>query len=207
MNRNYLPLVLIFLCSSVSAASFDCTTARTQVEKLVCKDETLSRLDSDLGNAYRLALNYATPADKPRMLSEQEQWLATVRDKCENVGCLVSAYAARIRALTLIETDGGAAEYVVDNQELADKLSTFERDLNSTGLPVKLSGCKLVVRLLDRSGAGRDQSYGAICPLGRRDILVCNDTMVGKLTIKFSGFAETPREVAEFTKTNCPPGG
>jgi hypothetical protein len=118
-----------------------------------------------------------------------------------------NAYAARIHALTSITTNRSTAEYVVDRQELESQASTFERDLNRYGIPGKLSSCKIILHLVDQTTQGRDTSYGAICTLNSRDVMICNDTMVGKLTLKLFGFVESAQELADFTNANCPPGG
>jgi hypothetical protein len=83
----------------------------------------------------------------------------------------------------------------------------FNRSLKRLGFAQELSSCKVLVEL--RQGV-RDGSFGGICTLSgtpTRDILVCDDTMIGKFTIKAWGFAETPEEVAAFTQANCPGGG
>ena len=38
-------------------------------------------------------------------------------------------------------------------------------------------------------------------------IMLCNDTMVGRLTIKASGFTEDKSELVNFTAANCQTGG
>ena len=78
------------------AASFDCGKASTPVEKTICSDERLSNLDSDLGRAYKAALqNSANPAN---LKAEQKNWVAQ-RNRCTDMTCLASAYQARLVAL------------------------------------------------------------------------------------------------------------
>jgi hypothetical protein len=80
----------------------------------------------------------------------------------------------------------------------------------STGTaPSYTSHGHVVVHLLDPNigGSGREASYGAICTLNNLGIMVCNDTMVGKLTVKWLGFTYTGTSLADFTQNNCPPGG
>jgi uncharacterized protein YecT (DUF1311 family) len=77
--------------------SFDCAKARTMVEKLVCANPRLARLDT------RMAVSYSTlrarPEDGRALLAEQRAWLREERDKCENPECLVSRYQGRVKAL------------------------------------------------------------------------------------------------------------
>jgi hypothetical protein len=105
------------------------------------------------------------------------------------------------------QTNTSTAEYVVDRQEFESQASSFERDLNRSGIPGKLSSCKMIVHLVDQTTPGRDASYGAICTLNARDVMICDDTMVGKLTLKLYGFSESAQVLADFTNANCAPGG
>lgn len=46
-------LTLIFLLSiSLFGASFDCAKATSKVEKMICSDEKLAKLDSELSQIY-----------------------------------------------------------------------------------------------------------------------------------------------------------
>ena len=50
-------LITSNLCSSEKIQpSFDCSKAKTRVEKLVCSDEVLSTLDRDMQKAYELMM-------------------------------------------------------------------------------------------------------------------------------------------------------
>ncbi|GLQ50750.1 hypothetical protein ACFFJT_05555 [Dyella flava] len=96
----------------------------------------------------------------------------------------------------------------VENAAVLDsQRAKFNQSLKRLGLTHEFSSCKMLVELHQDVG---DESFGGICTLNgtpMRDILVCDDTMIGKFTIKAWGFAETFEEVAAFTQTNCPGGG
>lgn len=207
MRIKLLLAVMLLPVSTALSASFDCQKASTRVERLICDDGVVGRLDSQLDAAYRIALAVAYPTEKPDLVAAQKTWLKSVRDPCDSVECLVAAYSDRIRVLTLVRTDTASAEYVVDQQELARQEAAFASTLRRIGLPGKLGECKFVVRLLDRGDNGRDASYGAICTWNEREIMVCDDTMVGKLTLKMYGYGVSGRTLADFTQANCPPGG
>jgi uncharacterized protein len=51
-----LAIALLFAATTCFAASFDCSRARTQVEKLICADALLGRLDDTLALNYRAML-------------------------------------------------------------------------------------------------------------------------------------------------------
>jgi uncharacterized protein len=167
----------------------------------------LSRLDAELGSAYHIVIKHAVPLSKADLIAEQKDWLIKVRDRCADEDCLINAYAARIHALTSITTNNSTAQYVVDGKEILGQMSSYQRDLNRFGIPGKLSSCEMMLHLVNQTTSGRDESYGAICALNARDVMICDTTMVGKLTVKLYGFAESAEELADFTSANCPPGG
>lgn len=196
--------------SGVLAASFDCQRAGTRVEKLICADPLLGRLDSQLDTAYRIALRAGIAAEKQAVAAAQKEWLQSVRDRCDSVDCLVAAYSDRIRVLAVVKTDRAAAKYVVDRHELQAEVSSLENALHRSGVAGKLSRCDIAIRLIDPNplGSGRDVGYGAICSLNEREVMLCDDTMAGKLTLKLEGFTgSSGRDLADFTQANCPPGG
>jgi uncharacterized protein len=199
-------VALMVPCSSARAASFECEKARAHVEKLVCATEYVSVLDSRLGRAYALAIHDAYPKQKPGLISDQKAWIESTRDRCNDVECLTNAYMSRLRVLTAVKTAKTSAEYVTEEIELSAQTSAFQTALRTAGIPRSLS-CTLMVRLVSDQFVGRDQSYGAICTMDSHRLMLCNDTMIGKLTVAFSPSSERGETVADFTANNCPPGG
>jgi uncharacterized protein len=90
---------------TTDGASFDCSRARTQVEKMVCADAVLSGLDEQLAQAYAAVLRKGGSSD--RLKAEQRDWLKNKRDKCRDAQCLKSAYESRLTQLA----GGGEAEW------------------------------------------------------------------------------------------------
>ena len=60
--------------------TFDCDTAKRAVEKAICSDPDLSRLDRQIDDAYKAALAKLDRAGIARLRREQRQFNAT-RDK------------------------------------------------------------------------------------------------------------------------------
>lgn len=79
------------------AASFDCAKASTMMEKMICADAELSKLDEDLGEAYRKALQQNDV--KQGAIESQRNWLKLERNVCADVPCLKQAYQKRIKEL------------------------------------------------------------------------------------------------------------
>jgi uncharacterized protein len=89
-----LVLSVATLLPLVSAQSFDCSRASTAVEKMVCADRELSRLDEEMARAFadaRKRFDAATVG--------QPAWLTTVRNRCASSTCVKDAYEARVRYL------------------------------------------------------------------------------------------------------------
>ncbi len=89
-------LVVLFNTHLASATSFDCAKATTKVEKMICADPELSRLDDNLGKVYSAMLKayYGMPSIKYK----EREWLRK-RDKCSDAACLKSRYQQRIATL------------------------------------------------------------------------------------------------------------
>lgn len=90
---------LLATALSAYAASFDCAGAGTKVEKLICGDAGLSKLDKELSATYKAALKDGKQADSIKQA--QKQWLKETRNTCQDVECLRAAYRNRIGELTI----------------------------------------------------------------------------------------------------------
>lgn len=85
----------IFLTNTnwVIAAGFDCTKASTNIEKMICSNETLSKLDgqnTQLFKQYKSASN-----DLNLIVQDQRDWLKHTRNSCQDVSCLETEYGKR----------------------------------------------------------------------------------------------------------------
>lgn len=90
-------VVLALLAHPAAAASFDCAKASSRIEKMICADAELSKLDETLGELYAQAR--AQAADPKALKSAQRTWLRDTRDACADAACMKAAYEARIGAL------------------------------------------------------------------------------------------------------------
>ncbi|WP_295056151.1 hypothetical protein [Sulfuricurvum sp.] len=112
--KKYLTLIF-FLSVSLFGASFDCTKASTKVEKMICADPELSKLDENLSNIFKEAVQIESY--KEEIIKDQRVWQKVVRDKWCITGrsdiygekkinplhqCLRNAYRDRINILSLI---------------------------------------------------------------------------------------------------------
>lgn len=77
-------------------ASFDCTKASKQGERLVCASDALALLDHQLYSVYHEAMRFQRSAALLR--NAQRKWLIR-RDSCTDEQCLKKTYEARIAEL------------------------------------------------------------------------------------------------------------
>lgn len=83
--------------ATAQAASFDCEKASTKIEKIVCGNVELSKLDEDLSRAYKAAMQSDNNSESTRQA--QKKWIKE-RNNCQDTDCVILAYRTRISELT-----------------------------------------------------------------------------------------------------------
>jgi len=104
--------LLLIIAGNIHAASFDCSKAASEVEKIICSDDELSRLDESLSMAYLRALKQTDI--KKQAIESQRQWLKNERNACKDLEeayethaeCIKEAYETRIKELSLLSSGG-----------------------------------------------------------------------------------------------------
>lgn len=97
-------LVLVLTTFSLFGASFDCTKAKSDVEKAICRDDELSKLDEELDSAYKEALINGTYYDQynpdiQKIKQAQREWVKD-RNTCDgDIDCLIEKYNSRLHRL------------------------------------------------------------------------------------------------------------
>ena len=88
--------------ASAAQPSFDCDTARSEVEKMICNDDALADLDQRLARDFSKALARASADQVPELRAAQRAW-RTQMLKCAKEpdprGCTLDAYTRRIDQL------------------------------------------------------------------------------------------------------------
>lgn len=126
-----LILTGFFFSSSTHAASFDCSKARSNMEKAICNNETLSRLDEKLALAYKDSRAKLSPAANQTLIASQRSWLRFTSTYCffdsnaspvpakDAMACLLDAYKVRIQELEATGTNvGGFKTLTVINHQI-----------------------------------------------------------------------------------------
>jgi uncharacterized protein YecT (DUF1311 family) len=96
-------LINLLLLTSVQAASFDCMKAQSRVERLICGDKALSKLDETMSASYASALHNGAQSAETK--KAQRQWLVE-RNRCLDADCVRSSYENRLKMLS---GDGAAS--------------------------------------------------------------------------------------------------
>jgi uncharacterized protein len=106
MKRLAISISIFFILTSANAASYDCTKANTKVEKIVCSNEEISKLDDLLSELYERTYNsliqqgvYAFIITD--LVKSQRHWLRSIRNACEDANCVKSTYESRINEIGL----------------------------------------------------------------------------------------------------------
>ena len=164
------PTVLFFYYIPSQGASFDCTKAKTPLEKTICSNEIINKLDEEMGAKYQTALkNFPV---KGFIRAQQKEWLASdlrlidCKKDCSKL--LVGAYQKRISMLSLPEPQtvySNTSDFVLDNGDTVAIIFSHEnkrfitlwggfrihRQLsNDAGKPVYL-GCSFNGQLLNNN--------------------------------------------------------
>jgi len=121
MNRvGMLCLLFLMFVQSACAASFDCEKASTKVEKMVCADPELSKLDEELGKKYQIALKEPWKTSSLYKSEHDFAWLKK-RNRCPDSKCLKYVYQ---QYLTYLDNPNPKAEFGFDCNKAK---SPFER--------------------------------------------------------------------------------
>jgi uncharacterized protein len=93
--KKLLTLVLS-LTITLFGASFDCSKAKTNIEKMICSDKELSVMDENLSKTFKEAIK--TTKDKNQLKNKQFAWLKE-RNECNDLNCLYDSYNFQLKYL------------------------------------------------------------------------------------------------------------
>ena len=101
-------IALIGVCALLSASafaakpSFKCSKGSHDVEKLICEDDELAKLDVNLNNLYSTLKKNTPSAKKKQLKAEQSGWVKG-RNDCwksdDQRACVKGEYESRINEL------------------------------------------------------------------------------------------------------------
>lgn len=117
-----LAIAAALLAPSLHAASFDCAKASSRVEKAICANPALGKLDDDIAAAYAAARAGLDEAWRPKLLRSQREWLAA-RASSDDLAAELRQRLAILRGLRVSQggvqflrlTDDARPMYVLGN--------------------------------------------------------------------------------------------
>ncbi|MDR2080500.1 MAG: lysozyme inhibitor LprI family protein [Campylobacteraceae bacterium] len=116
-------LLLTLTATLLFSASFDCKKATTDIEKLICSDEELSKLDDELGKAYKELLDKVNKNDKEIIRQQQRDWIRDRRH--EDIIDVKYAYHHRIVDIRLYSDKLRDREKSIQENTIAQKTERY----------------------------------------------------------------------------------
>lgn len=208
--------VISFLfVASASGASFDCRIAGTSIEKLICEDMALSRMDDELSLNYKKALNSLGDNYKENFIKEQRSWLKFSRNLCDDASCLRHAYEVRNKQIAACNSgcsdtvedyaSNGERHNLVIFRDANERNHSFNLDLKSRKLDQVL-GCEALVDIAVGTAHGNN-SFGGLCKVRTASetkyMMVCNDDLIGHFQMVKASRDTSIHELADFTIKYC----
>lgn len=128
LSRKSVCLLLALFASmgSAGAASFDCSKAATLVERTICTNDELSKLDDAMGEAFESEVAQESRAQK--LKTSQRAWVA-IRNRCTDATCLIQRYEERIAELACDKDNHRLGSAIGNGQCSHFQLRILERQL------------------------------------------------------------------------------
>lgn len=138
MKPTIIFALFISLSPAAFATSFDCTKASTSVEKMICNNPLLSKLDDALAKNYTDQVGNAQSArERTGFQQEQKVWIRE-RNSCADEACLVKLYSNRVDQLC----PGGIKDDCIPSSKVLKQVdSSLAKPVpvNPTGTPTPAS--------------------------------------------------------------------
>jgi uncharacterized protein len=112
-------VAMAVVASAAQAASFDCAKASHPLEKLICANPALSKLDDEVNKAYKERLELLF--DKRAFKGQQKDWMRILRTGCQSQ-CLAQQveeeYRQQLANLKSFEEESFTANYKTADEAL-----------------------------------------------------------------------------------------
>lgn len=145
-------------CSTSYAASFECNTVASGVEKMICSDHKLSRLDDYLSQNYKIAMGPDMPEEaKSKIRKSQIDWL-NKRNACTDAQCIERMYSKQMDYLwnECFDHLSGKIEYI----KFSEAIDKIKRDLASQEYNKTHKTPEEVIRELSTKNTNKVQQLG-----------------------------------------------
>jgi len=169
MLKSSFLIALIFMSSSLVAASFDCARAGSCVEKTICSHSQLSQADEQMGVSYENLKKTLTSSQALELQIEQRDWLEQ-RDSncaCKDINCLLSMYLERTEIINFrtsreyiaSSTVKISGKYIIEASH--QQMVMVVRPLSEKQVSIQINGAELpqISWLCSFSGIGGLQDH------------------------------------------------
>ncbi|MDY0361884.1 MAG: lysozyme inhibitor LprI family protein [Desulforegulaceae bacterium] len=101
MFNKVLFILLLLIPAGCFSAGFDCEKAENSIDKSICSEEKLSRLDKQMSDYYFKLKSSVDKKKSEKLLKDQRKWLSQRSVKCSvnDIECLTRLYKDRIFTL------------------------------------------------------------------------------------------------------------
>jgi len=109
------------LMGAMAAPALDCKLAATPIEKKICGDAELSRVDGELNRIYAGLRPQLTAKARGDLLEQQRAWLAERNRSCADgeASCLLKMYQGRLDELEALSARASASDQKLDDATAA----------------------------------------------------------------------------------------
>lgn len=192
-------LIFILLLSSAKAfsASYNCEAPKlTTIEKMICADKSLSKLDEELASIYKVSRSKIKDTQQLRV--EQLNWLRNTRNECFYIECLQDAYTSRIDELNKLA--GITPPTVSTSTVMSNQKRLAENFTKASTLQHELSALKETSEPADKPFSTR-RDFNACIENGAFDKITCSQKLV-ELSINIDIDASNNRVVLSLLQKN-----
>lgn len=124
----------LMLGITAHAASFDCAKAGTKVEKMICADAELSKMDEEITKIYGELLKKSTDDASPK---ERQRERLKARNRCKNIACVKDYSVSRLAELNEANVFKDEESYALlmskDDKLCNHMMNLFNQDLEQYG--------------------------------------------------------------------------
>ena len=134
MKRLLIMFAGLVWVAPAQAASFDCAKAGTKVEKLICADVELSRMDEEIAKVYGEVLGKSTDE---ALLKKRQRERLKARNQCKDISCLSDYSRGRLAELNEANVFKAEESYTLlmskDDKLCNHMMKLFNQDLKQYG--------------------------------------------------------------------------
>ena len=231
MKYPVLGLVLFAFSCATQAASFDCKKAQSKMEKAICENSKISKLDEELAENYQAAKGKLSAEAQKVFVNGQRSWVKFLSTSCftdfqakpaskeDAAKCLETEYKARVAGLkstgslvggfkTYAYFEGDFKAYPKDEEVAFNRVSLVLIDDNSDNANTINSAIKTVAGKTgidkESTGAFTSDVSNSLTNLSADLILLTQSESVtgGAHPSEYTGYKYFSKELKRFIKVS-----